>query len=166
MYEKIGYCCIKTIATQNTGLTEIKAAISGKIALLSGNSGVGKSTLINSILGYAGAKTAEISAYHHKGMHTTTFSEIYCLSDNTYIIDTPGIKGFGAVDMDEDEISHYFVEIFAKSKECRYPNCTHIHEPECAVRQAVVDGAIADSRYTSYLSMVEEVASNDKYRLK
>ena len=166
LYEKIGYRCIKTIATQNTGLTEIKAAISGKIALLSGNSGVGKSTLINSILGYAGAKTAEISAYHHKGMHTTTFSEIYCLSDNTYIIDTPGIKGFGAVDMDEDEISHYFVEIFAKSKECRYPNCTHIHEPECAVRQAVVDGAIADSRYTSYLSMVEEVASNDKYRLK
>ena len=95
LYEKIGYRCIKTIATQNIGLTEIKAAISGKIALLSGNSGVGKSTLINSILGYAGAKTAEISAYHHKGMHTTTFSEIYCLSDNTYIIDTPGIKGFG-----------------------------------------------------------------------
>ncbi len=166
LYESIGYVCIKAVATQNEGLDTLISQISGKIALLSGNSGVGKSTLINAISGENRAKTAEISAYHQKGMHTTTFSEIYCLPNNSYLIDTPGIKGFGIVDMDKNEISHYFVEIFATGKNCRYPDCRHIHEPECAVLSAVEGGKIAESRYLSYLSMMNEIDSDDKYRLK
>lgn len=166
IYQAIGYKCIKAVATSRQGILDIETEIEGKIALLSGNSGVGKSTLINSLTGENRAKTAEISAYHQKGIHTTTFSEIYCLNNRSYLIDTPGIKGFGAVDMDKDEISHYFVEIFATGRACRYPNCRHIKEPDCAVLQAVNEGKISVSRYHSYLSMIEEVSGDDKYRGK
>ena len=120
-----------------TGVAEIKKALEGKITLFSGHSGVGKSTLINSILPGIEAKTGEISSYHNKGMHTTTFSEMFPVEGDGYIIDTPGIKGFGTFDMEEEEIGHYFPEIFKTSADCKYGNCTHRHEPGCAVRKAV-----------------------------
>ncbi|KGN77050.1 GTPase RsgA [Porphyromonadaceae bacterium COT-184 OH4590] len=166
IYQSIGYKCIKAVATSRQGILDIETEIEGKITLLSGNSGVGKSTLINSLTGENRAKTAEISTYHQKGMHTTTFSEMYGLNNRSYLIDTPGIKGFGVVDMDKDEISHYFVEIFATGRACRYPNCRHIQEPDCAVLHAVDEGKISASRYHSYLSMIEEVSGDDKYRGK
>ncbi|MDR3327928.1 MAG: ribosome small subunit-dependent GTPase A [Prevotellaceae bacterium] len=162
-YEKIGYCCIRAVASQNIGIEEIKQKIDGKVALLSGNSGVGKSTIINSIAGSEVAKTSEISLYHQKGTHTTTFSEIFCAEKNTFIIDTPGIKGFGMVDIKENEVGHYFTEIFAQSKSCRFPDCTHRHEPDCAVLKAVEQGKIADWRYRSYISVIEDIKEN-KYR--
>lgn len=163
-YAKIGYKSFMVSALDSSTLEEIRREIAGKVVLLSGNSGVGKSTLINALIGEQRAKTSQISAIHKKGMHTTTFSEIYELPQNTYIIDTPGIKGFGVVDMEKDEISHYFVEIFSCSKRCRYPNCTHIHEPDCAVLKAIERGEISHSRYNSYLSMIEEVSLESKYR--
>jgi ribosome biogenesis GTPase len=162
-YQQIGYQCIRTSVTENKGIDKIKEVISGKVALLSGNSGVGKSTIINSLLGVYAVKTAEISAYHLKGMHTTTFSEIFFYNSDTLIIDTPGIKGFGLVDIKKNEAGHYFVEIFKESKHCRYPNCTHIHEPDCAVLKAIAEGRIAEWRYKSYLSVLED-NTEGKYR--
>jgi len=164
IYQSINYKCIKCVATENIGIDEIKQTINGKVALLSGNSGVGKSTLINAIIGESKAATSNISAYHQKGMHTTTFSEIYCVDNKTYMIDTPGIKGFGIVKIDENEVSHFFREIFAEGKNCRFPNCTHTHEPDCAVIKAVENGTIAESRYKSYLSIIDELKNNSKYR--
>ena len=141
-----------------------KASIfEGKVTLLSGNSGVGKSTLLNAILGKDIARTGAISSAHHKGMHTTTFSEMYPLNNGSWIIDTPGIKGFGMLDMERQEMGHYFREIFAISRECRYSDCVHMNEPGCAVNQAVVEGRIAFSRYESYLSMLDDISEN-KYR--
>ena len=131
--------------------------------LLSGNSGVGKSTLLNLLVPEAEAKTAEISAAHDAGMHTTTFSEMYFLPQGGSLIDTPGIKGFGTFDMEREEVSHYFREIFKTSADCRFGNCTHTHEPGCAVLQAVAEGRIAESRFMSYLSMLEDKDEN-KYR--
>ena len=141
----------------------IASIFEGKVTLLSGNSGVGKSTLLNAILGKDIARTGAISSAHHKGMHTTTFSEMYPLNNGSWIIDTPGIKGFGMLDMERQEMGHYFREIFAISRECRYSDCVHINEPGCAVNQAVVDGRIAFSRYESYLSMLDDITEN-KYR--
>lgn len=141
----------------------IASIFEGKVTLLSGNSGVGKSTLLNAILGKDIARTGAISSAHHKGMHTTTFSEMYPLNNTSWIIDTPGIKGFGMLDMERQEMGHYFREIFAISRECRYSDCVHINEPGCAVNQAVVEGRIAFSRYESYLSMLDDIAEN-KYR--
>ena len=141
----------------------IASIFEGKVTLLSGNSGVGKSTLLNAILGKDIARTGAISSAHHKGMHTTTFSEMYPLNNGSWIIDTPGIKGFGMLDMERQEMGHYFREIFAISRECRYSDCVHINEPGCAVNQAVVEGRIAFSRYESYLSMLDDIAEN-KYR--
>jgi ribosome biogenesis GTPase len=135
----------------------------GKITLLSGNSGVGKSTLINAILPELSIKTGEISDYHNKGMHTTTFSEMFPLANGGYLIDTPGIKGFGTFDMEEEEVGHYFKEIFEYSAECKYGNCTHRHEPGCAVREAVEKHLISESRYTSYLNILED-KEEGKYR--
>lgn len=141
----------------------IASIFEGKVTLLSGNSGVGKSTLLNAILGKDIARTGAISSAHHKGMHTTTFSEMYPLNNGSWIIDTPGIKGFGMLDMERQEMGHYFREIFAISRECRYSDCVHMNEPGCAVNQAVVEGRIAFSRYESYLSMLDDITEN-KYR--
>jgi ribosome biogenesis GTPase len=163
LYQSIGYQCLKTSMLNKTGIDEIKRVIEGKIVLLAGNSGVGKSSIINAVVENNVAKTAKISEYHLKGMHTTTFSEMFYVDNQTFIIDTPGIKGFGTIDMQENEIGHYFREIFAESKHCRFPNCTHRCEPNCAVLQAVEDKKIAPSRYRSYLSIMED-AKEEKYR--
>lgn len=163
LYTTIGYPCFKVSATQGTGIDLLKSELCDRVTLLSGHSGVGKSTLINAILPDASARTGEISAAHNKGMHTTTFSEMFALEGGGYLIDTPGIKGFGTFDMEEEEIGHYFPEIFKISAECRYGNCTHRHEPGCAVRQAVEEHYISESRYQSYLSMLED-KEDGKYR--
>ena len=163
LYTSIGYPCFKVSAKQQIGIKAINNELEGKITLLSGHSGVGKSTLINAILPDATAKTGEISSVHKKGMHTTTFSEMFELPQNGYLIDTPGIKGFGTFDMEEEEIGHYFPEIFRTSADCKYGNCTHRNEPGCAVRQAVENHYISESRYNSYLNMLED-KEEGKYR--
>jgi len=163
LYESIGYQYLKMTATQGNGIAELQNTLAGKISLLSGNSGVGKSTIINQIVPNSSAKTGEISNSHHKGMHTTTFSEMYEISTDTFLIDTPGIKGFGMVDMNEEEIGHFFRDIFEVSKNCRFNNCSHRHEPGCAVLQAVSEHRIATSRYESYLSILEDITEG-KYR--
>ena len=163
LYESIGYQCLKMTAIQGNGITELQNTLAGKISLLSGNSGVGKSTIINQIVPNSSAKTGEISNSHHKGMHTTTFSEMYEISTDTFLIDTPGIKGFGMVDMNEEEIGHFFRDIFEASKNCRFNNCSHRHEPGCAVLQAVSEHRIATSRYESYLSILDDITEG-KYR--
>ena len=163
LYESIGYQCLKMTAIQGNGITELQNTLAGKISLLSGNSGVGKSTIINQIAPNRSAKTGEISNSHHKGMHTTTFSEMYEIDTNTFLIDTPGIKGFGMVDMSEEEIGHFFREIFQASKNCRFNNCSHRHEPDCAVLKAVEEHRIATSRYESYLSILNDITEG-KYR--
>lgn len=163
LYKNIGYECFKISAKENIGLDEINRELNGKVTLLSGNSGVGKSTLINAILPEESQKTREISVMHNKGMHTTTYSEMFSVDGEGYIIDTPGIKGFGSFDMDEEEMSHYFKEIFKFSVDCKYGNCTHRHEPGCAVIKAVEDHYISQSRYNSYLNMLED-KEEGKYR--
>ena len=163
LYTNIGYECFKISAKENIGLDEINRELNGKVTLLSGNSGVGKSTLINAILPEESQKTREISVMHNKGMHTTTYSEMFSVDGEGYIIDTPGIKGFGSFDMDEEEMSHYFKEIFKFSVDCKYGNCTHRHEPGCAVIKAVEDNYISQSRYNSYLNMLED-KEEGKYR--
>lgn len=163
LYTHLGYACYKVSALNNTGIDVVKAALAGKVTLFSGNSGVGKSTLINAILPEQQLKTGEISAAHNKGTHTTTFSEMYPVDKEGYLIDTPGIKGFGTFDMDEEEVGHYFREIFEFSANCKYNNCTHRHEPGCAVREAVEKHYISESRYASYLNMLED-KEEGKYR--
>lgn len=163
LYTTIGYQCYKVSALNNTGIDDIKEALAGKITLFSGNSGVGKSTLINAILPEQNLKTGDISNVHNKGMHTTTFSEMFPVNGGGYIIDTPGIKGFGTFDMEEEEVGHYFKEIFKFSADCKYSNCTHRHEPGCAVRKAVEEHFISESRYASYLNMLED-KEEGKYR--
>lgn len=163
LYTYIGYPCFKISAKEKEGIDIIKKEIEEKITLFSGHSGVGKSTLINAILPNQEVKTAAISDYHNKGMHTTTFSEMFPISENGYIIDTPGIKGFGTFDMEDEEVGHYFPEIFKASADCKYNNCTHRHEPGCAVRKAVEDHLISESRYHSYLSILED-KEEGKYR--
>ena len=163
LYTHIGYPCFKVSALNNTGVEEIKKALEGKVTLFSGHSGVGKSTLINAILPEQNLKTGEISTAHNKGMHTTTFSEMFPVDEDGYIIDTPGIKGFGTFDMKDEEVGHYFKEIFEFSANCKYGNCTHRHEPGCAVREAVEKHYISESRYTSYLNILED-KEEGKYR--
>lgn len=163
LYTQIGYPCFKISAKNGDGLEEVKQALEGNITLFSGHSGVGKSTLINALLPDIDVKTAEISSYHNKGMHTTTFSEMFPIPGDGYIIDTPGIKGFGTFDMKDEEVSHYFREIFETSDKCKYNNCTHRHEPGCAVREAVEKHLISESRYTSYLNILED-KEEGKYR--
>jgi ribosome biogenesis GTPase / thiamine phosphate phosphatase len=163
LYTQIGYPCFKISARNGDGLEDIKQALEGNITLFSGHSGVGKSTLINSLLPDIDIKTAEISTYHNKGMHTTTFSEMFSVIGDGYIIDTPGIKGFGTFDMKDEEVGHYFKEIFETSDKCKYNNCTHRHEPCCAVRKAVEQHLISESRYTSYLNILED-KEEGKYR--
>nr|WP_315554386.1 ribosome small subunit-dependent GTPase A [Segatella oris] len=163
LYETIGYECREISAATGEGIEELHKLLKGKITLLSGNSGVGKSTLINQILPEANLRTAEISDAHNTGMHTTTFSEMLELPEGGYIIDTPGIKGFGTFDMEPEELTSYFREIFHFSKDCKFSNCTHTHEPGCAVLKALEDHYIAQSRYQSYLGMLEDKDEN-KYR--
>lgn len=154
LYESIGYQCYKASAKQMLGMDQIQALLKDKISVISGHSGIGKSTLINAIQPGLNLKTTEISDYHESGKHTTTFPEMHALDMGGYIIDTPGIKGFGVVDMEKDEIAHYFPEMFKILENCQFYNCTHSHEPNCAVKQAVEAGAIAKSRYKSYLSLL------------
>ena len=163
LYTHIGYPCFRISALNNEGINEIKEELKGKITLFSGHSGVGKSTLINAILPEANLKTGEISTAHNKGMHTTTFSEMFPVEGEGYIIDTPGIKGFGTFDMKDEEVGHYFKEIFEFSTHCKYGNCTHRHEPGCAVREAVENHYISESRYASYLNILED-KEEGKYR--
>lgn len=163
LYETIGYECREISAATGEGIEGLHKLLKGKITLLSGNSGVGKSTLINQILPEANLRTAEISDAHNTGMHTTTFSEMLELPGGGYIIDTPGIKGFGTFDMEPEELTSYFREIFHFSKDCKFSNCTHTHEPGCAVLKALEDHYIAQSRYQSYLGMLEDKDEN-KYR--
>ena len=163
LYETIGYECREISAATGEGVEGLHKLLKGKITLLSGNSGVGKSTLINQILPEANLRTAEISDAHNTGMHTTTFSEMLELPGGGYIIDTPGIKGFGTFTMEPEELTSYFPEIFHFSKGCKFSNCTHTHEPGCAVLKAIDDHFIAQSRYQSYLNMLEDKDEN-KYR--
>ena len=163
LYENIGYHCVAISAETGEGIEALRPLLQQKITLLSGNSGVGKSTLINRLVPDANLRTAEISDAHHTGQHTTTFSEMISLPDGGWLIDTPGIKGFGTFDMDPEELTSYFPEIFRFSKDCRFSNCTHTHEPGCAVLQALEDHFIAQSRYQSYLSMMED-KDGSKYR--
>lgn len=163
LYETVGYRCMKVSAETGEGVDALRPLLQDKITLFSGNSGVGKSSLLNIIVPGAELRTAEISDAHNTGMHTTTFSEMLRVDGGGWVIDTPGIKGFGTFDMEPEEICGYFKEIFRFSKDCRFSNCTHTHEPGCAVRQAVDDHYIAASRYASYLSMLED-KEEGKYR--
>lgn len=163
LYDTVGYRCVAVSAAEGTGIEGLERMLEGKTTVLSGNSGVGKSTLINRLLPGVNLRTAEISDAHNTGMHTTTFSEMLCLPGGGYLIDTPGIKGFGTFDMEREELTSYFKEIFHFSKECRFSDCTHTHEPGCAVLKAVEDHYIAESRYQSYLSMLDD-KEESKYR--
>lgn len=163
LYETIGYPCIEISAETSMGIDQLQTLLKQKVTLVSGNSGVGKSTLINAIIPHADQRTAEISNAHGTGMHTTTFSEMIELAEGGYLIDTPGIKGFGTFDIEREELTSYFKEIFEFSKDCRFNNCTHTHEPGCAVIQAVENHYISVSRYQSYLNMLED-KDDSKYR--
>lgn len=186
LYESIGYETL-SISAKNLNSEAINAAgnereainalLAGQTTLLSGNSGVGKSTLLNALFGREMTRTGKISDAHDKGMHTTTFSEMYALNSETingeanklinptqgWIIDTPGIKGFGSIDFEREEVSHYFRDIFAVSRDCRFGNCTHTNEPGCAVQEALIKGEIAISRYESYISLLGD-CEEGKYR--
>ena len=161
LYESIGYETVEMSAI-SIQPSDILPLLAGKVTLLSGNSGVGKSTLLNALFGREVTRTGKISDAHDKGMHTTTFSEMYFLEDGA-VIDTPGIKGFGTIDFEREEVSHYFPEIFRISRDCRFGNCTHTNEPGCAVQEAIIKGSIAISRYESYLSLLGD-CSESKYR--
>lgn len=167
LYETIGYTTLRVSATEGTGLSRLQEILQDKISLFSGNSGVGKSTLINALVPDAQLRTAAISEAHDQGTHTTTFSEMIPLPSSPegrgYIIDTPGIRGFGTFDIEKEELTSYFKEIFHFSKDCRFSNCTHTHEPGCAVLQAIEDHLIAPSRYQSYLSILSD-KDDSKYR--
>lgn len=170
LYESLGYSTL-AISAIHLQPTELSAMLKGKTTLLSGNSGVGKSTLLNVLFGKEMTRTGKISDAHDKGMHTTTFSEMYELGGafeaegerHSWVIDTPGIKGFGGVDMQREEVSHYFREIFRVAQDCRFGDCTHTGEPGCAVQEAVIRGEIAVSRYESYLSLLGD-CNESKYR--
>ena len=162
LYQTIGYECHQISASTGDGVDALYPLLKNKITLLSGNSGVGKSTLINRLVPDANLRTSEISDAHNTGQHTTTFSEMIRL-DEGWLIDTPGIKGFGTFDIEPEELTSYFKEIFHFSQDCRFSNCTHTHEPGCAVLKALEDHYIAESRYQSYLSMLED-KDEGKYR--
>lgn len=162
IYEPIGYKCLVVSAQTGYNMSLFRDLIKGKTSLISGNSGVGKSTLVNTVEPNLNLRTNNISSAHLTGKHTTTFSEIFELSFGGYIIDTPGIKGFGLIDIEKEELYHFFPEIFKFASDCKYYNCTHIHEPGCAVIEAAKNGEINPSRYLNYLSIYED--DNEKYR--
>ena len=159
IYEPLGYTCHVLSAKEEEGVAQFLEVLKGKLSLLSGHSGVGKSTLLNAVAG-VDQKTAELSAYANKGTHTTTFAEMFTIDKDTWVIDTPGIKELGLIDMEEDPLDHYFPEMRSRMNECRFNNCTHIHEPGCAVLEALDSGNIADSRYDNYASMLREEDSH------
>lgn len=163
LYRTIGYDVLEISALTGEGMTELRERLKDKISLFSGNSGVGKSTIINALLPDLELRTGSISDMHDTGMHTTTFSEMFPLPEGGWIIDTPGIKGFGTIDFDKHEIAHFFPEIFKISAECKYGDCTHTHEPGCAVLKALDQHYISQSRYASYLSILDDT-NPDKYR--
>ncbi len=162
LYRKIGYECIGISATTGKNIDKVKHLMEDKVSMFAGHSGVGKSTLVNAIEPDLGLKTKEISMQHQQGQHTTTFAEMFDLSFGAKIIDTPGIKGFGVVDMDKEEVGDYFPEFFALKQECKFNNCLHVQEPKCAVKRALEDNEIAYSRYKSYLQILE--GEDEHYR--
>ncbi|MBD5175526.1 MAG: ribosome small subunit-dependent GTPase A [Bacteroidales bacterium] len=166
LYRSIGYQAIAVSAETGEGLDELRDMLRDKTTLFSGNSGVGKTTLINALIPGLDLRTGDISAAHDTGMHTTTFSELYDLPGGGEIIDTPGVRGFGVVEFNKEEVGHFFPEIFKLSHECRFGNCTHTHEPGCAVLAALEENRISQSRYNSYLSILEEATdgADEKYR--
>ena len=163
LYQRIGYTVLPTSAVTGDGLEALRGMLAGKTTLLSGNSGVGKSSLINCLVPGAALRVGDVSHAHHKGMHTTTFSEMLDVPGGGAIIDTPGVKGFGTIDFKRSEVAHYFREFFALAPQCRYGDCTHTHEPGCAVLDALERGDIALSRYESYVSIIDE-DQDAKYR--
>jgi len=159
IYEKIGYRCL-TKSTINDDLTDIKNLMKGKVNMISGHSGVGKSTLLNMIQPNLNIHTQEVSEQHQQGQHTTTFSEMHDLDFGASIIDTPGVRGFGLIEMDKYELGDYFIEFFKLKSGCKFNNCLHINEPKCAVKLALEKGDVAPSRYKNYLSMLEQDEEN------
>lgn len=160
IYVGAGYPCYETSAITGEGINSLRSILIDKVSLFSGHSGVGKSALINAIEPGLKLKTGDISSYHQKGMHTTTFAEMFSLKSGGYIIDTPGIKEFGMIDLKKEEVSHYFPEMAALIHQCTFHNCTHTHEPGCAVKKAVEDGIIALSRYQNYCSILNDESFN------
>lgn len=163
IYTKIGYQCLDLSALENVNIDKLKDLMKDKVSMFSGHSGVGKSTLINKVSPELDLKTSEISTQHKQGQHTTTFAEMFALPFGGYIIDTPGIKGFGVVDFEEDEIGDFFPEIFALKHLCKFNNCLHTNEPKCAIKEAVENGEIAISRYKSYLQLL--AGEDENYRV-
>ena len=161
VYSDIGYRCMQMSLQTREGVKEVKNEMIGKVNVISGNSGVGKSTLINVLDPAIRLKIGEVSDFHKTGKHTTTFSEMFELSSGIRIIDTPGIRGFGTIDIEQEELFHFFPEIFRTSQKCRYHNCLHVHEPDCAVKAGVENGSISEFRYINYLMMMED---DEKYR--
>lgn len=164
LYSGIGYKVFEVSAQTGDGLKSLSEVLKNKITLFAGNSGVGKSSLINRLAPGANLKTGKISDIHHQGIHTTTFSEMITLPEGGEIIDVPGIRGFGTIDFDPAEVSHYFPEIFKTAQNCRYNDCRHLNEPGCAVCQAVNEHYISQSRYASYISVIDEIQNPEKYR--
>jgi ribosome biogenesis GTPase len=164
VYGSIGYTIIETSATEQQGLDALTEVLQDKVTLLSGHSGVGKSTLVNAVEPALDLRTAEVSSSHHKGQHTTTFAEMHPLTIGGDIIDTPGIKGFGLVNLEKEEISHFFPEIFRISQDCKYHNCMHVNEPQCAVKEALEQNGIAFTRYESYISQLQDYEDENHFR--
>jgi ribosome biogenesis GTPase / thiamine phosphate phosphatase len=155
LYESLGYQCFITSSEANIGIEAFRELFKNKVSLIAGHSGVGKSTLVNKIAPDLQLPTTEVSSFANKGVHTTTFATMFQLAENSFIIDSPGIKELGLIDVEKEEICHYFPEMRELFNQCKYHNCIHVNEPKCAVIQAMVDGTIAESRYKSYLSMLE-----------
>jgi ribosome biogenesis GTPase len=164
IYEDIGYRCIKTSLETKEGLSEVHDLIAGKISLISGHSATGKSSLVNHFIPGKDLRIGEVSESSNKGQHTTTFAEMHELPFGGFIVDTPGIKGFGLVDIPKEELHHHFIEFFALLPECKYHNCLHLNEPGCAVRKALEEGTVAPSRYNSYVSMYNDEEERSVYR--
>ncbi len=155
LYESLNYPCLFTSAIDGNGVTEFYDVLKGKVSLIAGHSGVGKSTLVNAIAPDLDLRTSKVSTFANKGVHTTTFAEMFEIDAETFIIDSPGIKELGLADIEKEEIGHYFPEILELMSECRFHNCMHLDEPNCAIKEAVMEGGIAQSRYFSYLSMMD-----------